>query len=60
MEKLYIDENINVSTNFNAENLLKINNDTKYYNSEEQGVHKVSNERCLNSGDCSFDITIRS
>jgi SAM-dependent methyltransferase len=45
MEKLYIDENINVSTNFNAENLLKINNDTKYYNSEEEGVHKVSNER---------------
>lgn len=45
MIKLYINEEINVSTHTQAEQLLKSNNDLIFYNEEEFGIHRVTQER---------------
>lgn len=45
MEKLYIDENININYSKNAEILLNKNNDLIYYDSETEGIHKVNKDR---------------
>jgi SAM-dependent methyltransferase len=45
MEKIFIDQNLNISNGKKAENLIKNQNDFIYYNSKEKGVHKVDTDR---------------
>jgi SAM-dependent methyltransferase len=42
---LYVDENINVSFGEKAKELLNKNNDIIYYDEEERGIHKISEQR---------------
>jgi hypothetical protein len=43
-----VDENINVSFGEKAKELLNKNNDIIYYDEEERGIHKISEQRWKN------------
>lgn len=45
MDKIYIDEEIRIVKGVNAEKLLEKNNDLEFFDSNENGIHKVSSNR---------------
>lgn len=45
MKKIYITKEISVFTDEQAENFLSVNNDFRFLNHEEEGVHKVDDDR---------------